>query len=354
MAIYGSLKTMELGDILQWLYLRGKTGVLLLKSGDYEKKLAIREGKLRYGTSENPKERLGPYLRKFAGVPEKELKSAIKLSKDQNISLGAAIVSTGIMSKEKVNEILTRLIEEIVYNSFVDSEGYFRFEEREEEIPFEVNVEVQELLLEGYERKDELSEIKKYIPSMDIKFTVIREPEDNDEFISLIKDGKTLKQISDKLQMVDFDVLKKAHELVQTGVLKKAGEASEEVMKERTSFLQLKAGAEAFYREGRLRESLSLYEKLLELDPGDMETANRIEEINRIMKMGEVDGKDVPKLKIQGDEFQNLELSPQEGFVVSRINGAWNISQIVKLCPFPEETTKGIIKILIARGIVGI
>jgi hypothetical protein len=47
-------------------------------------------------------------------------------------------------------------------------------------------------------------------------------------------------------------------------------------------------------------------------------------------------------------------LDPQEAFVLSRINGEWDIAAIISVCPFREADSLRMIKRLIDDGVVGI
>jgi hypothetical protein len=39
-----------------------------------------------------------------------------------------------------------------------------------------------------------------------------------------------------------------------------------------------------------------------------------------------------------------LEIDPQEGFMLSRINGSWDIQSILSICPFREADCLRMIK----------
>ncbi len=348
MYIYGSLKTMDMGDILQWIYLRGKTGVLTVKIGDYERRFFLKEGKLKYGISENPDERLGPYLTRTLGIKREDVLRAVALAKKEKLLLGEALVKLGFTTRDEVNKALEGLVREIVFNSFVE-EGYFRFEEREMEIPYQVDIDIQDLLLEGYARKDETEAILKVIPSLDVKVEVLKDGED--PIIKELSKGFSLREIAERWGFSSFEIMKRTYTLVEKGFLQVAGGTSTEEKGQRDMFIKLKEKADFFYREGRLREAEELYNTLLEEDPGNQEILQKIEEIRRAISVNLEPGA-VPKLKLSMDKITSLDLTPQEGFVLSRINGTWSVREIEKLCPFPPQTTEGIIKILISRGII--
>jgi len=49
----------------------------------------------------------------------------------------------------------------------------------------------------------------------------------------------------------------------------------------------------------------------------------------------------VPKLLETFEELEHERLGPQEGFVLSRINGELDVASIVSVCPFREATVCG-------------
>jgi hypothetical protein len=54
------------------------------------------------------------------------------------------------------------------------------------------------------------------------------------------------------------------------------------------------------------------------------------------------------------DQLEHERLGPQEGFVLSRINGESDIESILSVCPFREADTLRMIKKLLDGGIVGV
>ena len=60
----------------------------------------------------------------------------------------------------------------------------------------------------------------------------------------------------------------------------------------------------------------------------------------------------VPVLRIGSMTLTQQVLDPNEGFVLSRINGQWSLRAILKLCPMPEADALAIFARLIERGVV--
>ena len=47
----------------------------------------------------------------------------------------------------------------------------------------------------------------------------------------------------------------------------------------------------------------------------------------------------IPRLRLTAMALAQQQFDPQEGFVLSRINGQWDVQSILKLCPMPEDDT---------------
>jgi len=76
--------------------------------------------------------------------------------------------------------------------------------------------------------------------------------------------------------------------------------------------------------------------------------------IKRVYETSGVGPKSVPQLRVSPSELTTEQIDPQEGFVLSRINGSWDIQSIISICPFREADCLRMIKKLMERGIVEI
>jgi hypothetical protein len=62
----------------------------------------------------------------------------------------------------------------------------------------------------------------------------------------------------------------------------------------------------------------------------------------------------VPKILVQPDTLTHEDISPQEGFVLSRINGEWDVQSILSICPFREADSLRMMKTLLDKKIIGL
>ena len=108
--------------------------------------------------------------------------------------------------------------------------------------------------------------------------------------------------------------------------------------------------------QGHSDKSLAVIHTVLEREPNN-EAAHALlvkaerEVIDRLYQ--EMSPTGVPKVVIGTDELANKEISPQEGFMLSRINGEWDVQSILSICPFREADSLGMIKKLLDKGIIG-
>jgi len=77
-----------------------------------------------------------------------------------------------------------------------------------------------------------------------------------------------------------------------------------------------------------------------DLDPSDGRAVEAIRDAERLIKANvEKDGvkpTSIPELAIPISELTTRTFSPQEGFVISRINGQWDVKSIMRVSPMKE------------------
>ena len=59
-----------------------------------------------------------------------------------------------------------------------------------------------------------------------------------------------------------------------------------------------------------------------------------------------------PRMRLTAIALSQQHFDPQEGFVLSRINGQWDVQSILKLCPMPEDDTLIIFSRLLDRQVI--
>src|SRR5918996_4838956 len=167
MAIQGTLKTMSLPDLLQFLAAGRKSGTLKFDQGKITKQVYFKNGMIVGSKSNDPREYLGQVLLHYGKVDEIQLKIARELQRTSGAKLGEVLVEQGFLTEDEVLAILKTRTLDAIYDLFVWTEGDFEFYD-EESLPEDlllIEVEPTNLVMEGIYRIDELARYRTLVPS---------------------------------------------------------------------------------------------------------------------------------------------------------------------------------------------
>ncbi len=191
MSLAGNLKTVSFPDILQLLATGKKTGVLEIKTSTRQKEVAFKVGNIIYASSVNSSEDLlGNMLLRRGKITKSDLDRAIALHKQTGRQLGTTLVDMNLFQKEDIAECLRIQIEEIVYNLFSWQDGDFVFHEGSSpaNVPFLIELNTMNVIMEGTRRIDEWMEIQKVVPPDDVLLALAKSPKVSREEISISLD----------------------------------------------------------------------------------------------------------------------------------------------------------------------
>lgn len=221
MPLVGNLRDFALHDFL-YLVDRGyKTGSLLLKRPNDGAALFFDRGKLISVTRPQRKELLGELLVRIGKISPNQCDAAIKAQNNGNIRpLGQILIEQGTISQEELQACIKQQIEEAVYELFAWHEGEFKFEAGMKPAIDEVQaitpIPVENLIMEGVRRVDEMSRIKERIPNNDVLVVFTERPDQKATNINMTADewrvfarinGKTtINEIAQKTGLSPFEV----------------------------------------------------------------------------------------------------------------------------------------------------
>ena len=108
--------------------------------------------------------------------------------------------------------------------------------------------------------------------------------------------------------------------------------------------------------ERRYDQALEAYERVLTLDRLNQNAKKglvaAIEGRDRERTMKKVPLDKVPRLTMDMASLTRQNFDPQEGFVLSRVNGMWDVGSILKLCPMNESDVLLIFARLLERKVI--
>lgn len=365
MGLKGNLRTMDLPEILQWISVGRKTGTLHLERGSIEKRIVFRAGDIYTSWSNDPRESLGQYLIRHRRLTEEQLFRTMLRQEEQGVPLGEVLIGEGLLGEADLRGLLEQKAQDSIYDVFLWPEGRFEFVDGEiqEDVQVFVDLAITSVVLEGARRMDEWKRIRQVIPSAQATF---KAPTNGDPraappalapALRLAAAGKSVAEISLELRMSEFEASSLLFRLVREGVLEAEPLDSPARAADPVGAIRELLG-EAYTRMGERRydQALEAYEAVLSLDPlnQNAKKGRRAAEDARakLRASRTVPLDKVPVLTVDYEELTRQDFDPQEGFVLSRVNGEWDVRSILKLCPIPEEEALLIFARLLERGVI--
>ena len=354
MGITGNLKTMQLSELLQWLSLGQKTGTLLIDGHGVEKRIYFQNGRINSSSSSDQREYLGHFLVSHGYITEEELKMAMEVQEESNILLGKILVMINAISETDLLRLMRKKAEESIFDVFLWEEGDFEFVDGElpdlKMVP--LSLDVTGIIMEGLRRYDEWQRIRLRVPDDSVVPRIVRplnidELSEREKLIVPYIDGhRTIEEIALQTHNAEFNVAR----LVFEGL---RNETMGLVLVERPSRQAVAVGAggsgsevEQFLARGKAhlkddpQKAYRMFKVASDLDPSDGRAADAIRQAEREIKgalaKDGITGDRIPEIAISVSKLTELPFSPHEGFVLSRINGVWDVKSIMKISPIKE------------------
>lgn len=355
MSITGNLKTMELTELLQWLSQSKKTGTMIIDNGMVKKEIVFEKGRIISSSSSDPKEMLGHFLVSHGFITEEELANAIQMQERTGMLLGKILLTVGAIPEEDLNRLLRLKAEESIYDVFSWQQGEFRF--LDGQVPssnfIPTNLEVTSLVLEGVRRMDEWERIRAVIPSgQSIPVALVDFLELSDlspadkKILGLVDDGRTVEEIALQTHSSEFHVCRILFDQQQKKRLKiitphhVRGSSQPAQIGSSVDAKSLISTAQSHLDRDDYEQALRHLRAARSLEPDSKEIQTEVEKgEQRLREALEKEGvtlKSVPVLSSNLQELTSSKISPQEGFMLTRITGNYDIESIVKISPMTQ------------------
>jgi len=367
--LVGNLRAMPFPDLLQWFGHGRKTGTLTLQQDNLIKRLFLREGQIISSASNDPREFLGQIMVSQQLITESQLKDAFDLQGKTRVMLGKVLVEKKWVLEETVVEALRKKTEETVYSLFLWSSGRFEFQEAETqpEAVIPLVLKIEEVLLEGLRRYDLAQKIRRAFPTSRIVLAragatppaeLLANPFAR-RALELVDGARTIRDICLELHAPEFTVCYFFLTALERGYVRIAQMGSET-----PGGGAVQAASDAFRQAKELVRSGAYEEALVILDQmhsageksGEVSDLMKVAEVNLIDRLyrGALPARKVPTLVRPLESLMNEALTPEEVFLVSRVNGSWDLKSIVSISPLREVDALRVLKKLKERGIISL
>jgi uncharacterized protein DUF4388/FHA domain-containing protein len=174
----GDLSRIAVPDLLTFLNMGHRTGVLALERPDQETKLFLREGRPVYSTSTRDDLRLGSMLVRMGKVKPDVLERVLARPKTPG-RIGHALLAENVLSEAELASFLKVQVSEVIFDTFAWRAGVFTFWDG---VPppataVTLDMDLQNLLMEGVRRIDERHRLSEVFPDLDMAVEAVANPE---------------------------------------------------------------------------------------------------------------------------------------------------------------------------------
>jgi hypothetical protein len=411
MPVQGNLATMSLTEILQWLGNAGKTGTLSIERNKVVKRILVREGRVIACASQEPSDMLGHFLVSRGKITEETLRNALAQQESKKAHLGRILVAAGALTEDELRVLLEDKAQETIFGLFDWDDAEFRFADGESPDTniFAVNMRVEDILLRGAQRWDEMQRFRAVFndPGIVLRRTERKPPAEvfrnrmARRIFESINGERTVAEILLHAHGSEYLVTKFLFELNRAGVAEVAGVKpverapepppvpipfAEDLLPEPpvpvSAPVPVKpAGkkpargkdsvpsaappavedgdlefARRLLNRGEFDSALEILDRAYKAQPGD-------EALRRILAEAEASFVEkayrhyLPPTKIvalsKGMDAMTAErLSPTEFFLLSRIDGTWDIKSIIQITPLREVDVLRTLKRMREKGLI--
>jgi hypothetical protein len=226
----GRLKALSISDVLEFLRVLNRRGVLELAGGGRVVRIQVRDAEIQAVTVDGEAGSLAHFLYHEGGITRDQMEAARERERNGD-RLTRVLIEAGVLSPRGVWEALRRQARALVGEIFAWEQGEFRFQEGAEITPagMEVHLPILEVICEGIRnlRDPRLFEARmpsdrsrfEALPEEERKVAVPLEPHER-YVLSLVDSQRTLAEVAAQSEIGRAETLRVMFLLFSVGFLK--------------------------------------------------------------------------------------------------------------------------------------
>jgi uncharacterized protein DUF4388/FHA domain-containing protein len=175
----GDLGRLDVPDVLSFLNMGRRTGVLALEKTDQETKLFFRDGNPVYASSTKADLHLAAMLVRLQKVSRDAIDRAMNKPRSGRWRVGSLLLADKLLSEPELASYLKVQVSEVIFDTFTWREGVFTFWEKvlPPATAVTLDMDLQNLLMEGSRRLDERSRLSEFFPDLNMAVESTANPE---------------------------------------------------------------------------------------------------------------------------------------------------------------------------------
>jgi hypothetical protein len=211
-------------DIVALVGQAGWKGELVVLNGDASRSLFFESGNILGAQTNVVAERIGALLYRL-GVLSAEQVQVVEAKLSEGRRFGEVAVELGLVTREKLFEVMAKQMKEIAFSSLLVSDGMFYFLDRYDagRVAMRHHVSANSLLMEGVQRMDESKYFRERVPSdshVPVRIAGRSDPADDLRSVWQACDGRrSVLEVGRSCGLGEFEVTRAIFQLVQAGFL---------------------------------------------------------------------------------------------------------------------------------------
>jgi hypothetical protein len=175
----GQLARFAVPDLLTFLNMAERTGVLVLEREDLEAKIFIRDGGPIFATSNREELRLGAVLIRAGKLDKRRMEKILLQQRGGRSRVGQILMAEKLLRPDELASLLKVQVSEVIFDSFRWREGTFIFYDKVPPPATAVTLEMElpNLILEGLRRIDERERLGELFPDLNAVVDSVVNPE---------------------------------------------------------------------------------------------------------------------------------------------------------------------------------
>ncbi len=370
MPLSGTLDTMQLSDLLQWVQSTVRSGTLTVTSDMVETVLVFSGGDLVAMHSGGSLQRdVGQELLASGLISEDQLFEAVQATQ-QGVCLTEVLIDHGIVDDDAITKAHAERALDRVLDLFFQEEGSFHFADEGStesllappELPktshFETPLQTRSVLFEGMRRLDEWNRIRAVFTS---DYTVVRaldgQPSRNPAWRLLreVDQPMSCGELCLRLGGSHFEVYQALYRAYQLGLVAPEAAEDEKLRDDGAGpGVMLVQNAQVLLEERQYNEAAELLMMAANVSPDNREVRTLLTEVRKAhleTLYQEIPPHLTPVRTVELDALGELQLNHRELYLVSRLNGRWDVATLVVATPFGELETLRILSKFLHAGI---
>jgi hypothetical protein len=233
--LQGNIERFTLPEVFQLIAAGRKSGTLGIQKDQSIVMVYFKEGNITYGYGPRETFHLGQLLKERGVLTAQQLEEAVSIqAKTENSKrLGEILISRAFIDRADLERVVKEQVEHLLYSLLSWQSGSFKFYENQfptdEEIT--VNLSVENVILEGLRRADEMNMVRESLPDLEAVYTIsasqagraraVTMQADEWNIMALVDGRRTINEICKVSPLGREESLKKLAQLKLAGLITK-------------------------------------------------------------------------------------------------------------------------------------